>query len=168
MWLLYYSIQQKSVRYYSPFNNNVWKNTNGDRNYLKEQKFVEFLLFRSRFSSSALTQPTNENKDWQIFISNLELTPTNTNPQFIYPTPENNIQVFLTKFNELNFINIQQLTKLLQDTTSLPHENELKHKKIYTNHYKLNKWMFQQTCVAPTLLSLTLQTKCQGPFYPVK
>ena len=52
MWSFYYSIQQKFVRYYSPFNINVWKKTNGDRNYLKQQKSVEFLLFRSRFSSS--------------------------------------------------------------------------------------------------------------------
>ncbi len=56
MWLLYCSIQQKSVRYYSPFNKNVWKNTNGDRNYLKQQKSVEFLLFWSRFSSSVCTK----------------------------------------------------------------------------------------------------------------
>ena len=53
MWSLYYSIQQKFVRYYSPFNENVWKKTNGDRNYFKQQKYVRFLLFRSRFSSSA-------------------------------------------------------------------------------------------------------------------
>ena len=49
MWSLYYSIQQKSVRYYLPFNRNVWKKTNGDRNYLKQQKYVEFMLFWSRF-----------------------------------------------------------------------------------------------------------------------
>ena len=52
MWSLYYSIQQKSVRYYSPFNKNVLKKTNGDRKYLKQQKSVEILLFRSRFASS--------------------------------------------------------------------------------------------------------------------
>ena len=52
MWSLYYSIQQKIVRYYSSFNRNVWKKTNGDRNYLKQQKSFEFMLFWSQFSSS--------------------------------------------------------------------------------------------------------------------
>ena len=52
MWRLYYSVQQKFVRYYSLFSRNVWKKTNGDRNYLKQHISVEFLLFRSRFSSS--------------------------------------------------------------------------------------------------------------------
>ena len=52
MWSLYYSIQQKSVRYCSPFNRNVWKTTNRDRNYLKQQNSVEFMLFWSQFSSS--------------------------------------------------------------------------------------------------------------------
>ena len=42
MWLLYYSIQQKSVRYYSPFNINVWKKTNGDRNYLNNRNLLNF------------------------------------------------------------------------------------------------------------------------------
>ena len=53
MWSLYNSIQQKLVGYYSQCNRNVWKKTIGDRNYLKQkQKSVEFLLFRSQFSSS--------------------------------------------------------------------------------------------------------------------
>ena len=55
MWSLYYLIQQKCVRYCSPFNRNVWKKTNGDRNYLKQHKYVEFLLLWSQFSSSAWT-----------------------------------------------------------------------------------------------------------------
>ena len=52
MWSLYYLTQQKHVRYYSPFNRIVWKTTNGGRNYLKQQKSVEFLLFQSQYSSS--------------------------------------------------------------------------------------------------------------------
>ena len=52
MWSLYYLIQQKSVRYCSPFSRIVWKMTYGDRNYLKQQKSVEFLLFWLQFSSS--------------------------------------------------------------------------------------------------------------------
>ena len=30
----------------------MWKKTNGDRNYSKQHKYVEFLLFWSQFSSS--------------------------------------------------------------------------------------------------------------------
>ena len=52
MWSLYYSIQQKIVRYCSPFSRIVWKKTDGDRNYLKQQKSVEILLFWSQFSTS--------------------------------------------------------------------------------------------------------------------
>ena len=52
MWSLYYSIQQKSVRNCSLFNRNVWKMSNVHRNYLKQQKSVEFMLFWSQFSSS--------------------------------------------------------------------------------------------------------------------
>ena len=60
MWSLYYLIQQKFVRYCAPFNRNVWKETNGDRNYLKQQKFVKFLLFWSQFSSSELIISHNQ------------------------------------------------------------------------------------------------------------
>ena len=45
MWSLYYPIQQKFVKYCSPFNRSVWKMVDGDRNYLKQQNNVEFLLF---------------------------------------------------------------------------------------------------------------------------
>ena len=58
MWSLYYSIQQKFVRYCSSFYRVVWKKTNGDRNYLKQHKSVEFLLFWSHFSSSGLNDPS--------------------------------------------------------------------------------------------------------------
>ena len=51
MWSLYYLIQQKSVRYCSLFNKNVWKTTNRDRNYSIQQKSVEIMLFWSQFSS---------------------------------------------------------------------------------------------------------------------
>ena len=30
----------------------MWKKTNGEHNHLKQQKFVEFLLFWAQFSSS--------------------------------------------------------------------------------------------------------------------
>ena len=54
MWSLYYSIQQKLIRYCSPFNRVMWKKTSDNGNYPKQHKFVEFMWLWSQFSSSIL------------------------------------------------------------------------------------------------------------------
>ena len=63
-------------------------------------------------------------------------SPTNTIPQSIYPIPDTNVQTFLIKFNKLNFINVQPLTKLLQEAIILTPK---KCTKNYANHHKFNK-----------------------------
>ena len=46
----------------------MWKKTNDDRNYLIQQKYVEFLLFRSRFSSSVGLYSTSSKLSLSLFI----------------------------------------------------------------------------------------------------
>lgn len=55
----------------------------------------------------------------QMLVRRPPTSQTNYPSQFIYPIPQENIQTFLTEFNETNLLNILQLTNILQSTTPL-------------------------------------------------
>jgi exonuclease III len=94
-------------------------------------------------------------------------TPNNT-PKISNPIPPENIAMFCIKFSEKNTNQIQQLTNLLQNNTTLP-QNQWQHicEEMDIMVQNISK-IVEDTCIAPPIPTLTHLTHKQGSYLPRK
>jgi exonuclease III len=101
-------------------------------------------------------------------ISKKHIPTPNTKPKLLNPIPPENINMFRIKFSETNTNHIQQLTNLLQNNITLT-QNQWQHvcDKMDQMICSISK-IVEDTCIAPSIPTLTNLTSKQGGYLPKK
>jgi hypothetical protein len=94
--------------------------------------------------------------------------PNNNNTKILNPIPPENINMFCIKFSETNTNQIQQPINMLQNNTTIPHNQWQqvcnKMDQLIQNILKI----IEDTCTAPPIPTLTCITNKQGGYLPRK
>jgi hypothetical protein len=96
-------------------------------------------------------------------------TPTpNNKPKILNSIPSENINMFCIKFSETNTNQIQQLTNLLQNNTTLPQNQWLQLCLEMDQIIQRISEIIEETCTVPPIPTLIYLTSKQGGYLPKK